>query len=75
MNEITYCEETINIWIDNIKDKDITEEINDVKNSITNEELWLKGSDTSEEQSIHLENIANYKEYLHRLEELQNKKD
>ena len=41
-----YCEETVKIWIDNNKEKlsNLSEEIDDIQGTISNERLWLKGS-------------------------------
>ena len=45
----------------------LTDEIEDVKGTISNERLWEKGSSTDEERLMHAMNIATQTEYLSRL--------
>lgn len=63
--------ETVKFWIEEFQGSDVTviEEIEDVKCTIRNEELWVKGSHSKEEEERHLQNIAELKEYLEWLEE------
>ena len=67
--------ETVKFWIKNFQDNDVTvvEEIEDIKSTIKNEELWAKGSSSKEEEEMHLQNIAELKEYLEWLKEQRSK--
>lgn len=71
--EYIFCEETVKTWIDNFKNSgtNITEEIEEVKGTISNERLWQKGASSKEEIGCHEQNIADLCEYLARLEALQ----
>lgn len=62
--------EIVNIWIEEFKNsnKSISEEIEDVKGTISNERLWVKGSETPEQIQMHEENIAELEEFLDWLE-------
>ncbi len=73
MNEYTFCEDTVSIWLYQLKESnaDIAEEIEEVKGAISNERLWQKGSDSREEIACHEQNIADLCEYLTRLEAMQ----
>ena len=64
-----YCEETVQIWLDQLKiaGTDIKEEIEEVLGTISNERLWLKGASNEEEAFCHMQNIADLSEYLNRL--------
>lgn len=68
-----YSEEMVSAWMNAYKDKDetsINDEIEEVKGAISNESLWLNGSDTEEQIRNHAQNIANLTEYLNRLKDL-----
>ena len=70
-NTYAYCEETVNIWMKDAENKntdELNEEIDDVKGSISNEEIWLNGSSSHDEKRNHMQNIADLTEYLSRLE-------
>lgn len=41
----------------------IDEELKQVTGMISNENLWMHGSDTKEDQLIHMDNIADLEEY------------
>lgn len=58
--------ETVKIWMKEFisEKKDIDEEINQVKGTIDNEELWKRGSRDKEEADMHQDNINELKEYL-----------
>lgn len=53
-------------WIKNYKKSNasLSEEIEDTKASLDNENIWLLGSKSDEEISGHLENITNLQDYL-----------
>lgn len=82
-NEMIFCEETVSIMMSNFIKKfskdnqlsieDIDIEITEVEGTISNERLWQKGSDTKEQILMHEQNIANYIEYIKRLESLKSK--
>lgn len=44
-------------------------EIENVKGAIENEMIWMKGSDTPEQEQAHIENIARLNEYEKQLQE------
>lgn len=56
----TNASETIGFWVQNM----ILEEIEDTKDTIENEELWVAGSANEEEAEMHRNNIEMLKEYL-----------
>lgn len=58
--------ETVKIWMKEFisEKKDVDEEINQVKGTIDNEELWKRGSRDKEEADMHQDNINELKEYL-----------
>ena len=59
-------EETLQIWIEDFKaeGRDLQEEIDDIKGTISNEQLWLKGSFSEEEINNHKQNIVDLTAYL-----------
>lgn len=63
--------EVVSTWIEEFKrnDTSLTDEIKDVKASISNERLFLKGSSSIDDVAIHTENIDALSEYLEWLEE------
>ena len=65
------CMETVNFWINIFKEekRDIDEEIDDVKGTISNERLFQKGSRNEDEEMMHEQNIADNMEYLKWLEQ------
>lgn len=54
----------------NAKKSIIDEEIEEAKGTISNENIWLKGSSTDEERELHCENIATLTYYIDKLEEM-----
>lgn len=69
MDKYAPCEDTVQFWMNNFLDT----EIEDVKGAISNEHIWLMGSDTEEAVACHTQNIADLEEYLARLEYIKNK--
>ena len=65
--------ETVQFWVDEFiaENKNVTEEIEDVKCAISNERLWAKGAETEESVYMHEQNVAELEEYLEWLEEQQ----
>ena len=61
--------ETVKLWIDEFKqsNRSLVDEIEEIKQTIKNEELWMKGSYGEDEQA-HKQNIVELKEYLEWLE-------
>lgn len=57
------CEDTVSFWIDRLLD----EEIDDAKGAISNENIWLIGSNDECEEMNHVQNIADLEEYIARL--------
>ena len=47
-------------------------EIEEVLGSISNERIWLMGTDVLEEEKMHLDNMANLNEYITTLKTLLN---
>lgn len=68
MEEYIPCEDTVQFWMNSLFDT----EIEDVKGAISNEHLWLLGSDTEEGIACHTQNIADLEEYLTRLKYMNN---
>lgn len=66
------CQELIRMWIDALKYRaeSITEEIQQVKGAISNEELWLIGSAKDEDSVMHKGNLDALYEYLDCLEQM-----
>lgn len=70
--EISPDLETVEVLMTNFFESGVslTDEIEDVKGTISNERLWGKGSSTDEERLLHAMNIATQMEYLNRLERM-----
>ena len=66
------CQELIRMWIDALeyRAESITEEIQQVKGAISNEELWLIGSAKDEDSVMHKGNLDALYEYLDCLEQM-----
>ena len=47
-------------------------EIEEIKGTISNENLWMIGSKTKEEEQMHVDNMANLNEYITTLKTLLN---
>ena len=64
-------DEMVSFWIENFRNSGLSvpDEIEDVKGTISNERLWMIGSDTEEQKLMHEQNIARLTEYLEWLEE------
>ena len=65
------CEETVQIWVENFAEegRNIQEEIDEVKGTISNERLFQKGETTEEGILMREQNIADLTAYLEFLEE------
>ena len=59
-------DEMVKMWVKAL----YTDEIDNATKAISNERLWLKGSSTTMEQNVHMENIKRYEEYIETLEGL-----
>lgn len=67
--------ETVKIWLEELGNptkEEIKAEIEEVKETISNERLWEKGYDGKEPFNPHTENIMTLMEYLEVLEEILN---
>ena len=62
MNEI------VKNWLTELYEREIEEALG----SISNERIWLMGSDAWEEEKMHLDNMANLNEYITTLKTLLN---
>ena len=62
MNEI------VKNWLIELYEREIEEALG----SISNERIWLMGTDVLEEEKMHLDNMANLNEYITTLETLLN---
>ena len=58
-------------FIKDFKDKNriinkevLDNEIKEIEETISNERLWVKGSETSDEEIMHMKNIENLSKYL-----------
>ena len=60
--------EMIKFWLTDLYEREIEEALG----SISNERIWLMGSDAPEEEQMHLDNIANLNEYIATLKTLLN---
>jgi hypothetical protein len=60
--------ETIKNWLTQLYEREIKEALS----SISNERIWLMGSDVWEEEKMHLDNMANLNEYITTLKILLN---
>lgn len=47
-------------------------EIEDTQGTISNENLWMLGSETKDEEQMHIDNMANLNEYIATLKTLLN---
>ena len=61
----------VDTFIKDFKDKNkvineevLDDEIKEIEVTISNERIWVKGSETSEEEIMHMKNIENLSEYL-----------
>lgn len=62
MNEI------VKNWLTDLYEREIEE----IKGTISNENLWMIGSKTKEEEQMHVDNMANLNEYITTLKTLLN---
>ena len=62
MNEI------VKNWLTELYEREIEE----IKGTISNENLWMIGSKTKEEEQMHVDNMANLNEYIATLKTLLN---
>lgn len=60
--------EMVKNWLIELYEREIKEALG----SISNERIWLMGSDVWEEEKMHLDNIANLNEYIVALKVLLN---
>jgi hypothetical protein len=60
--------ETIKNWLTQLYEREIKEALG----SISNERIWLMGTDVWEEEKMHLDNMANLNEYITTLKILLN---
>ncbi|MBO7734723.1 MAG: hypothetical protein J6S67_19340 [Methanobrevibacter sp.] len=56
----------ISEWLDNLFDT----EIGETRGTIANEKIWLRGSDTPEQEYCHMKNIETLNQYIEVLENL-----
>lgn len=61
-------DEMIKHWLTKLYEK----EIEKVQGTISNEKLWMLGSETKEQEQMHLDNMANLNEYITTLKTLLN---
>lgn len=60
--------EMVKNWLIELYEREIEEALG----SISNERIWLMGSDVCEEEKMHLDNMANLNEYIATLKTLLN---
>lgn len=60
--------EMIKYWLMELYER----EIDDTQGTISNEKLWMLGSETKEQEQMHLDNMANLNEYITTLKTLLN---
>nr|DAV02856.1 MAG TPA: hypothetical protein [Bacteriophage sp.] len=60
--------EMIKFWLTELYEN----EIDETKTTISNENLWMLGSETKEEEQMHLDNMENLNEYIATLRTLLN---
>lgn len=60
--------ETVKNWLIELYEREIKEALG----SISNERIWLMGSDVWDEEKMHLDNMANLNEYITTLKILLN---
>lgn len=77
-NQITINKDIAFHWLDNFLSRtsnetflnDIDAEIEGMKGTISNEEIWMIGSRTIEQQAMHHSNIETIKKYIDILEKI-----
>ena len=60
--------EMIKHWLTELYER----EIEDTQGTISNENIWMLGSETKEEEQMHIDNMANLNEYVATLKTLLN---
>lgn len=60
--------EMIKFWLTELQENEIEE----TQATISNENLWMLGSETKEEEQMHIDNMANLNEYIATLKTLLN---
>ena len=60
--------EVVKNWLIELYEREIEEALG----SISNERIWLMGTDVLEEEKMHLDNMANLNEYITTLKTLMN---
>ena len=60
--------EMVKNWLIELYEREIKEALD----SISNERIWLMGTDVREEEKMHLDNMANLNEYITTLKTLLN---
>ena len=60
--------ETIKHWLTKLYEKEIEE----AQGAISNEKLWMLGSETKEQEQMHIDNMATLNEYVATLKTLLN---
>lgn len=58
----------VKIWLTELYENEIEE----TQATISNENLWVLGSETKEEEQMHIDNMANLNEYIATLKTLLN---
>ena len=69
-----FLRENVEIWLDNLGEEPskevIQEELEESRVSLSNEKIWLAGSDSRDDKFCHSENIADLEEYIEVLEDM-----
>lgn len=60
--------EMIKHWLTELYER----EIEDTQSAISNENIWMLGSETKEDEQMHIDNMANLNEYVATLKTLLN---
>lgn len=60
--------EMIKHWLTELYER----EIEDTQGTISNENIWMLGSETKDEEQMHIDNMANLNEYVATLKTLLN---
>ena len=60
--------EMIKHWLTELYER----EIEDTQGAISNENIWMLGSETKDEEQMHIDNMANLNEYVATLKTLLN---
>lgn len=60
--------EMIKHWLTELYER----EIEDTQGAISNENIWMLGSETKEDEQMHIDNMANLNEYVATLKTLLN---